>query len=348
MDVRGEAGDRPQPFEDGRGVSGADLEDGPELLGEERGQGLRAERGEIDAKPRPSRERHLAQGRGEAAVGTVVAGDDRALGDEGLDRLEESAQHVRVHIRRIASPRGEDLGEGGAPEPVAAEPEVGEQETVVRVLLEDRGDGPADVGDRRERRHDEGEGSAHHALAAPFAPRGPHGQAVLADRDRDPQLRAEVEGGGPDRVVEGGIVLAGIRHPVRRQHDGAQRPDTGRGEVGEGLSDRHADRCGRVEDGEGSALSHRHRPSGEAEMVGRGDRAVGDRNLPGADHLVPGDETRNGAVRDGDEEALVGDARQPQEAAENGRDVALGRQLDPRPAGLRPVEGLAREAGRAP
>ena len=117
--------------------------------------------------------------------------------------------------------------------------------------------------------------------------------------------------------MEGGIVPARVRHPVRGEHHFVQSPDPGRGEVRERLSDRHAGRGAGIEDREGGTLAHRHRLSREAEMVGHGDRAVGDRDLPGADHLVPDDEARDAAVADGDEERLVGDARQPQHPAED-------------------------------
>ena len=75
MDVRREARDGPQPFEDPGGVAGSHLQDRAELFGKQGGQRLRAEPGEIDAKPGPSRERHLAEGGGEPAVGSIVVGE---------------------------------------------------------------------------------------------------------------------------------------------------------------------------------------------------------------------------------------------------------------------------------
>ena len=351
VDVRREAGDRAQPLQHRPGIAGAHLQHRAQLFGEEHAQGLRAERGEIDAKAGPSGERHLAESRGKAAVRAVVVGEHEAVADEGLHRVEEFAQHVRLRIGCNASRQIEDLGEGGAAEPAAAESEVRKQQAVGHVTDRHGGQDLPNVGDRCECGHDEREGGAHRALAPIVGPRGAHGEAVLADRDREPEGRAELPPCRPNRVMQRGVVGSGVRHPVRRQDDGRQLPDPGRGEIGEGFADGHAGRGGGVENGEGRALAHRHRLPRTAPMVGGDGRTVGDRNLPRPYHLIAGGQPRDGAVADGDEERLVRDARQPQHPLQGRGGLEAGGKGDlARQGARRPwvVACLAREARRVP
>ena len=129
-----------------------------------------------------------------------------------------------------------------------------------------------------------------------------HRQRVLADRNRDAERRAQLHADRAHRVVQRGVLarLAGGGHPVRRQLDVAERCDRRGGEVGDRLADRHARRRRRVEQRERRALAHRHRLAGVAVEVGERDRAVGDRHLPRADHLVARDQAADGAIADGD------------------------------------------------
>ena len=94
------------------------------------------------------------------------------------------------------------------------------------------------------------------------------------------------------------------RHPVRGKLD-EFRIDVGRGDVGHRLADRHAHGRLGAEHGKRRPLADRHRLALEAAEVQIRDGAVGDRNLPGADHLVAAHKAAHGAVADRDEEGLV-------------------------------------------
>ena len=85
--------------------------------------------------------------------------------------------------------------------------------------------------------------------------------------------------------------------------------DRRRQQVGDGLGHRHAARGRRVDGGQRRALAHAHRLAGEALVVGQRDGAIGHRHLPGADHLVAVAQAADGAVADGDQEALGGHGR---------------------------------------
>ena len=98
-------------------------------------------------------------------------------------------------------------------------------------------------------------------------------------------------------------------HPVRRQLDFRQRRHRRRREIGDGFADRHARRSGSIDQGQRRAFAHRHRFAGDAEEVGQGDGAIGQRQLPRPDHLVARAQAADGAVADGDEEILRGDGR---------------------------------------
>ena len=60
------------------------------------------------------------------------------------------------------------------------------------------------------------------------------------------------------------------------------------------------------------ALAHGHGFAVVAVVGGGGDGAIGHRDLPGADHLVAVDQTRHGAIADGDEEGFFRHGRQTQ------------------------------------
>ena len=76
---------------------------------------------------------------------------------------------------------------------------------------------------------------------------------------------------------------------------------------------------------------------------GQRDRGVGDGNLPGADHLVAADQPAHGPVADADQEGLVRDGRQPQQALQRLRRVDSRRvETVAGPGGARHVAGHAR------
>src|SRR5690606_33809918 len=102
------------------------------------------------------------------------------------------------------------------------------------------------------------------------------------------------------------------------------------GDIGDGLADRHAPRGRRVDQRQRRALANRHRLAAIAVVRHRRHRAIGHRNLPGADHLIARHHAGDRAIADGDQEVLAGDGRQLQYAfcrLLDGDAVELQRQL---------------------
>ena len=160
-------------------------------------------------------------------------------------------------------------------------------------------------------------------------PRRAHRHRVLADGDADAEPRAEVEGHRLHGVEEGGVLAggAGGRHPVGRELDARERRDRGRGEVGEGLADRHAPGGGAVDDRDRRALAHGEGLAGVALEGQQRRRAVGDRHLPRADHRVARAEAAHRAVADRDQERLVRHRGVEQDAPDGLGEVdAVGRE----------------------
>ena len=90
--------------------------------------------------------------------------------------------------------------------------------------------------------------------------------------------------------------------------------DGGAGDVGDDFADGHARGGSGVGDGERCALADGHRFAGEGVEGAEGDGAVGDGNLPGADHLILHGEAADAAVADGDEEVFGGDGGEAEQA----------------------------------
>jgi len=177
------------------------------------------------------------------------------------------------------------------------------------VGLQLRGEGEADVGDGGEGGDDERDGSRHAFLDTGFGPDGAHAHRVLADGDGDAEGGAELHADRLDGGVEVGAFAGNRRrgHPVGGEVYFAEIADLGGGKIGEGFADGEAGGSGGVVDGDGRAFAHGEGFAG-VDVEGRGgDAAVGDGDLPGADHLVAADESADGAVADGDEEGFVGD-----------------------------------------
>ena len=141
-----------------------------------------------------------------------------------------------------------------------------------------------------------------------------HGQGILADRNRDPERRAQ---GQTDRL-DGGIErsvfprLAARGHPVGRQLD-ARELNRRRQQIGEGLGHCHAPGRRRVGAGQRRALAHAHGLAGKAPEVSQGHGAVGHRHLPGTHHLVAVRQTAHAAVANRDQETLGANRRAGQD-----------------------------------
>ena len=178
------------------------------------------------------------------------------------------------------------------------------------------GQGPAHVADRRERGRDQRHRRDHRAARAALLPHRPHRHRVLADRDRDAERGRELGARRPDRGVEARVLARRQprrRHPVARQLDVAEAGDVGGGDVGDRLADGQTRRGRGVEQRDRRPLANRHGLAGVAVEARGRDRAVGDRDLVGADHRVAADQAADGAVADRHQEGLVGDGRQAQD-----------------------------------
>ena len=265
------------------------------------------------------------------------------------DQFEEAAQALRiVKVRgrtgegRQVAMVGMHLGQDRAPQALLAGAETDQPQFALDFAVQQRGQLLTHVGDRRER----GDHQRHrrHALVrlALVVPLRLHRQRVLADRDADVQLRAQLHAHRLHRVVQQCVFarVAGRGHPVRRQLDFVQRVDRGRAQVGQCFAYRHARRRRRVQQGQRRALTQRHRFAGHAIEVGQGDRHVGHRQLPRTDHLLARGQAADAAVTDGDQEVLRGDRRMRQHA-QTGVLQVQARGVQRRPARCRRVRGIA-------
>ena len=109
-------------------VVGADLDDGAELLGEERREDFVALR-DFEVHAGVAGEGHLDDGGEEAAVGAVVVGEEFFLTTEELDRVPEFFEVGGVvDVGGGFAHLGNDLREDGAAETVFAAAEVDQEE----------------------------------------------------------------------------------------------------------------------------------------------------------------------------------------------------------------------------
>ena len=303
-------------------IVGAHLHDSTEFLVEERGRGtaLHRERTDLHVHADARREHHFRERHRKAAVRTVVVGEQPAVGEQCLDRLEERAQlRGIVDVRREIADRIEHLREHRGTEPVATRTEIDEQQA--RVLVERPQFGRqrrAHILDGREGRHDERQRRRDLALRAVDLPRRAHRQAVLADGDAHAERGAQFHPDGVDRVEQRGVLagLAGRRHPVGRELHARDGPDARRGDVRQRFADGHPARRRRVEHRDGRAFAHRHRLAAIAVEAHERDGDVRDGHLPATDELVARREAADAAVTDVDEERLARDGREAQHALE--------------------------------
>jgi len=108
--------------------------------------------------------------------------------------------------------------------------------------------------------------------------------------------------------------VTGSRHPVGRQLDIADLANARSRNVGQGFADSHAARCRSIQQCQRSTLAHRHRFTGVHVEAGGGDGNVSHWHLPRTNHLITSNQTGNGAVADGDQEAFACHGRVMQNA----------------------------------
>ena len=315
MAVPAQAG-RLEPLAHRLQIAGTDLHHGPQLFGEQGGDGILAEAGEIDVQPAVAGEGHFAQGHQQPAVGAVVIGQQQAVAVEFLDEGEEGLHGPRVvEVRRVMADLLVDLRQRRTAEAIAALAQVDQQQRAVAPIPPQlRREGAAHVGDRGKGGHDQRQRRGHRPRFAALLPYRLHRQRILAHRDGDTEFRAQLLADRAHGVEQLRILarMAGGRHPVGRQPHLAQLGDGRAGDVGQRLAHRHASRGGAVQQRHRRALAHGHGLAAVALVVGGGDGGIGHRHLPGTDHLVADHGSGHAAVTDGDEKGLVGHRGQAQ------------------------------------
>ncbi len=307
------------------------LDDGTQLFGEQRagqfvtvgGQGVQAQ-----GQAAVTGKGHFHHGGDEATIGTVVVGQQQAILVEALDHREEGLEVFGlVDVGSLLAELAMGLGEDGAAQAILATTQVDEDQVgLALVQAQLGGQGAADVLHRGEAGDHQRKRRGDALVFAAVLPAGLHGHGVLADRDGDAQLRAQLHAYRLDGFIKARIFtrVAGGGHPVGGELDVAELLDARSGQVGDGLADGHAAGSGRVEQRQRGALAHGHGFAGVDVEAGGGHGAVGYRDLPGADHLVAGDQAGDGAVADGDQEALAGHRRVTQHTLDRLGQVQAG------------------------
>ena len=251
---------------------------------------------------------HLADRGKEAAVGSVMDGQQFACGIKCLNRCKAGRQQRRLGDigHGVADLLG-DLCQRRSAETIASLAKVDEDEgSVAKVGAQLGRERATDIGDRRTSGHDQGSGRRDLAgTAIGVLPPRAHRQRIFPHRDGDAERNRHLAR-CLHRVKEIGVVVgrAAGGHPVGRQLDRVDGGDRCTHEIGDRFRDRHPGRRRRVDDRQRRALAHRQGIACDALVVGETDRAVGDRHLPGADHLIAGGQTADSAIADGDQERL--------------------------------------------
>ena len=258
-------------------------------------------------------ERHLAQRGERTTVAAVVVGEQQAGLARVADELEEAAQAGRmVQVRHVAAERrqglaaGVHLGQHRTAEALLATAQADQPQLAVVAIGQERGQLPAHVHHRGERRHDQRDRRHRLVRLAIGVPLRLHRQRVLADRDRDVQVRAQLHADRAHRVVQQRVFarMPAGRHPVGRQLDRVERLHRRGAQVGDRLAHRHARGGRRIEQRQRGTLADAHGLAGDAVEIGQRDCAVRQGKLPGTDHLVARGQAADAAVADGDQEVL--------------------------------------------
>ena len=142
------------------GVRVADLDDGAQLLAEERRQVIRPNRAQIHLQPAVARKGHLAQRREQAPVRAVVVGEEKPLAASSWmaakKRMSRSGSSRSGPIGLRVTELPVDLGQAGAAEAVPALSKVDQDEIgIAAVGAQLRGQRGARVAHRGKGRDDQ-------------------------------------------------------------------------------------------------------------------------------------------------------------------------------------------------
>ena len=244
-----------------------------------------------------------------------MIGEHPALFVELLHCLEAGLElRRRIHVGCYIAGLTINLGKRGAAEPVAARAQVDQHQNGVQIRCQLRSQRLAHIQAGREGRHDQRQRRNHFLLPATLLPARAHGHRILADGDADAQRRTQLHGHRPDRVEQDCVLtgIAGRRHPVRRKFYASYIFDPRRGDIREGLADRHAARCRTVDHGQRRALAHREGFAAIGLESHQRDGYIGDGHLPRTDKRIARAKPPHGTVTDRNQESLVRHRRKAQ------------------------------------
>ena len=262
-----------------------------------------------------SGESHLGDAGEQAAVRAIVIGEEQPIAIEPLDGIEKALQEARIGIRGAVVGRAIGLCQGRATQAIQAASQVDqEQFRFADIGSQLRRQSPADIGTGREGGDDQGQRRDHLLVLTVLHPGRPHRQGILAHRNGQFQLRAELQRHRANGIEQRGIfgAVTRSRHPVCRELDLAQVGHHGCRQVGQRLGHRHATGGRSIDQGQGRTLADGEGFAQGGRETHRGHRAIGHRHLPRTDHLIACREAADAAIADGNQEALRGDGGQTQ------------------------------------
>src|SRR5690606_17989905 len=125
-----------------------------------------------------------------------------------------------------------------------------------------------------------------------------HGHRVFAHRNGNTQGRTKLHTNRSHGFIEVLIFtwVPGGGHPVCRKTDIRELRDGGGGQVGNGFPYGHAARCRRINDSQRRSLTHGHCLTSPHIERCCSHRHISHRNLPGANHLVTGNQPGNRTI----------------------------------------------------
>ncbi len=171
------------------------LQHRPQLFVEKRRHRIPAQLIQLDVYTGVPGKGHFAYGRKQSAVRAVVIGDHEAELIQRLDHVKKQAQDARViHVRRFVTKLIINLRQRRAAEPIFFLAQIDQQQIgLAAIAAQFRCQGLAHIHHRAEARDDQRQ-RRRDRVFSPLGvlPHRLHGQRVLADRDRDPQRRAEL------------------------------------------------------------------------------------------------------------------------------------------------------------
>ena len=292
------------------------LNHGAQLFVKQRSQTVFAKRRNVRFHATVAGEGHLCQGHQQAAVGTVVVGQQLTLRHQRLNRVVEAFQlgHV-THVGWLVAELAVNLRQRGSTQRVVTFTQVNQQQGVVfgRKL---RRNGVTHVFHAGKRGDDQRQRRGHLALLAAFLPAGFHRHGVFAHRNGQAEGRTQLLAHRLHGFIQARVFarVAGSGHPVGGKLNTFDIANLRRGDVGQRFTDGQTGRGREVQQRDRGAFTQRHRFAVVAVEARGGHGAVRHRDLPRADHLVTGYHTGHGTVADGHQEGFLRHSWQVQHA----------------------------------